>query len=159
MGQHLGEQPVRRIVQKCTFKHFSLGGHKLLFPMPKGVTFKSICPDNQYPSVYNNDWEIARYSLYKITAAQATTAPVPRPKGEPWQPNQTPGKLISVTVIIHFCNTDGRLTNWLRWQTKQQQQRARMTRSVHLHRHDVLTVHLTVLLHCPITSATRTLSY
>ena len=118
MGQHLGEQPVRRIVQKCTFKHFSLGGHKLLFPMPKGVTFKSICPDNQYPSVYNNDWGIARYSLYKITAAQATTAPVPRPKGEPWQPNQTPGKLISVTVIIHFCNTDGRLTNWLRWQTE-----------------------------------------
>ena len=39
------------------------------------------------------------------------------------------------------------------------QQRAHMTRSVHLHRHDVLTVPSTVLLHCPITSMTRTLSY
>ena len=36
------------------------------------------------------------------------------------------------------------------------QQRARMTRSIHLHRHDVLTV----LLHCPaITSMTLILSY
>ena len=35
----------------------------------------------------------------------------------------------------------------------------RYTHSVHLHRHDVLTVPLTFLLHCPITSMTRTLSY
>ena len=34
-----------------------------------------------------------------------------------------------------------------------------MTRSVHLHRHDGLTVPLTVLLHYPITSMTRKLSY
>ena len=31
--------------------------------------------------------------------------------------------------------------------------------SVHLHKHDVLTVPLTVLLHCPIISMTCTLSY
>lgn len=74
--------------------------------MPKGVTFKSICPDNQYATFYNNDWGIARYSLYKITAAQATTVPVPRPKGDPWQPNQTQGKVVSVTIIIYFCNEE-----------------------------------------------------
>ena len=34
-----------------------------------------------------------------------------------------------------------------------------MTRSVHLHRHDVFHVPLTALLHCPITSVTRTMSY
>ena len=39
------------------------------------------------------------------------------------------------------------------------QQRALMTRSVYLHRHDVLTFLLIVLLHCPITSVARTLSY
>ena len=39
------------------------------------------------------------------------------------------------------------------------QQCAHMTYSVHLHRQDVLTVPLTVLLHCPITSMTCTLSY
>ena len=39
------------------------------------------------------------------------------------------------------------------------QQRAHMTRSVHLHRYNVSTDPLTVLLHCPITSMTRTLSY
>ena len=32
------------------------------------------------------------------------------------------------------------------------QQRADMMRSVYLHRHDVLTVPLTALLHCPVTS-------
>ena len=36
---------------------------------------------------------------------------------------------------------------------------AHMTRSVHSHRHDALTVPLTVLLHCSITNMTRTLSY
>ena len=30
----------------------------------------------------------------------------PQYQGEPRQPNQTPGKLISVTVIIHFCNEE-----------------------------------------------------
>ena len=39
------------------------------------------------------------------------------------------------------------------------QQRAHMTRFVHLHRLDVLTVPTIVLLQCPITSMTRTLSY
>ena len=39
------------------------------------------------------------------------------------------------------------------------QQRARMTRSVHLHRHNELHVPLTVLLHFPITRVTRTLSF
>ena len=39
------------------------------------------------------------------------------------------------------------------------QQRAQMTRSFHLHRHDVLTVPLTVLLHRPITSMMCTLPY
>ena len=38
------------------------------------------------------------------------------------------------------------------------QQRAHMTRSVPSYRHDVVTVPLTVLLHCPITSMTRILS-
>ena len=32
-----------------------------------------------------------------------------------------------------------------------------MTRSFHLHRHVVMSVPLTVLLHCPITSVTRAL--
>ena len=36
---------------------------------------------------------------------------------------------------------------------------AHMTRSVHLHRHDVSTFPLTVLLRYPITSMTRTLSH
>ena len=43
-------------------------------------------------------------------------------------------------------------------QRNARQQRARMTYSVHLHRHDVLTVPLTVLSNCPITSVTQTLS-
>ena len=37
-------------------------------------------------------------------------------------------------------------------------QHTHMTHSVHLHRHDMLTGPLTVLLHCPITSMTLTLS-
>ena len=36
---------------------------------------------------------------------------------------------------------------------------AHMTRSVHSHRHDALTVPLMVLLHCSITNMTCTLSY
>ena len=39
------------------------------------------------------------------------------------------------------------------------QQHTLMMHSVHLHRYDVLTVPLTVQLHCPITSMMRTLSY
>ena len=39
------------------------------------------------------------------------------------------------------------------------QQRAPITRSVHLHRHDLVTVLLTVLLRSPIISMTRTLTY
>ena len=39
------------------------------------------------------------------------------------------------------------------------QQRTHMTRFVQLHGHDVLTVPLTVLLYCPITGTTRTLSH
>ena len=57
------------------------------------------------------------------------------------------------------------LTSDIRFHKKNQltrrnarQQRAQMTRSVHLHRHDVLTVPLTVLLYCPITYMTRKLS-
>ena len=44
-------------------------------------------------------------------------------------------------------------------QQNARQQHVHMTRSVHLHKHDMLTVPLTVLLHCPITSMTCTLSY
>ena len=47
-----------------------------------------------------------------------------------------------------------RLVNSAKCQTK-----AHITRSFHFHRHDVLIVPLTVLLQCPITSMTRTLSY
>ena len=43
--------------------------------------------------------------------------------------------------------------------TRQNARQQHMTRSVQLPWHDVLTVPLTVLLHCPITSMTRTLSY
>ena len=46
------------------------------------------------------------------------------------------------------------LVNSAKCQTK-----AHITRSLHFHRHDVLIVPLTVLLQCPITSMTRTLSY
>ena len=55
----------------------------------------------------------------------------------------------------------------IRFQKNQKQQftrrnarqpRAHMTRSVPSYRHDVVTVPLTVLLHCPITSMTRILS-
>ena len=40
----------------------------------------------------------------------------------------------------------------------ERKQLVHMTCSVHLHRHDVLTVSLTVLLHCSITRETCTLS-
>ena len=43
--------------------------------------------------------------------------------------------------------------------TRQNARQQHMTRSVQLPWHDVLTVPLTVLLHCPITHMTRTPSY
>ena len=90
-GKHLGEQPVRRMVPPCDLNTFSLPGGKPTFPEQQHVTL-SICPDNQYGIFYNNYWGIARYTLYKITAAQAhkaKTDPVPRLTGDQWK--QTPG--------------------------------------------------------------------
>ena len=43
--------------------------------------------------------------------------------------------------------------------TRQNARQQHTTRSVHLPWHDVLTVSLTILLHCPITHMTRTPSY
>ena len=60
-------------------------------------------------------------------------------------------KLISV---IRFHKNWQQLTR-----RNARQHRTHMTCSVHFHRHDVLTVPLTVLLHCLITSMTRILSY
>ena len=57
------------------------------------------------------------------------------------------------TSVVRFLKKKWQLT-----QRYARQQRARMTHSVHLHRHDVLTVLLTVLSNCPITSVTQTLS-
>ncbi|CAH3144969.1 unnamed protein product [Pocillopora meandrina] len=79
------------MVPQCDLNPFSLRGGKPTFPEQQDVTL-SLCPDNQYGIFYNNYWGIARYTLYKITAAQAhkaKTDPVPRPKGDPWK--QTPG--------------------------------------------------------------------
>ena len=107
-GEHLGEQPVRRVVPACDLDSFSLGNKKPTFPEQPGVTL-SICPDNQYAIFYNNNWRIARYTLYKITTAQAhkaKTDPVQRPNPDPWQQDDTPGKLISVTVLICFFNEE-----------------------------------------------------
>ena len=90
-GKHLGEQPLRSMEIECDLDSFSLLGGKPTFPEQQDVTL-SLCPDNQYGIFYNNNWGIARYTLYKITAAQAhkaKTGPVPRPTGDPWK--QTPG--------------------------------------------------------------------
>ena len=76
---------------KCNLDFFSLGGKKPIFPERSGVTL-ALCQGKYYASLYHKDIGIARYSLYKITAAQAhkaKTDPVPRPKGDPWK--QTPG--------------------------------------------------------------------
>ena len=97
--KHLGEQQARRMVTECNLDSFSLGDEKPIFPEQPGVILP-LCPDNQYAIFYNNSWGIARYTLYKITAAQALKAktnPVPRPN-DPWKLDETPGKLISVTV-------------------------------------------------------------
>ena len=101
-GKHLGEQPLRSMEIECDLDSFSLGNSKPTFPEQPGVTLP-LCQGEYYATLYNNTLGIARYSLYKITAAQATAAKVGRPRGDPWKSNQTPGKSISVTVKIYFC--------------------------------------------------------
>ena len=86
------------------------------------------------------------------------------------QPNKTERSPIRSVVVKKFeKETTDRL--WLyvfikKRKRKKKQQLTRqnagqqyMTRSVQLPWHDVLTVPLTVLLHCPITHMTRTPSY
>ena len=58
------------------------------------------------------------------------------------------------TPVIHFHEEKQQLT-----QRNARQQCLHMTSCVHFHRHDMLTVPLTVLLHCPISSMKLTLSY
>ena len=58
----------------------------------------------------------------------------------------------------HGLNIFIKIKPQLSWQNTRQKL-AHMTLSVHLHRHDMLHGPLTVLLHCPITSMTRTVSY
>ena len=98
-GKRLGEQPIRRMVPACNLNTFSLGNSKPIFPGHPGVTL-SICQGKHYATFYDNCLGIARYSLYKISAKQATEKKVQRPNGDPWQPNLTPGKVISVTIRI-----------------------------------------------------------
>ena len=104
-GKHLGEQPLRSMEIECDLDSFSLRNSKPTFPEKLGVT-RPLCQDEYYATFYNNYWGIASYSLYKITATQATTPKKPRPKGDPWQPNLTPGKVISVVVIIYLCDQE-----------------------------------------------------
>ena len=104
-GKHLGEQPVRRMLPACNLNTFSLGNSKPTFPEQSGVTLP-LCPDNQYATLYNNKWGIARYSLYKITGEQATKPKVPRPRGDPWQLSQTPGKVTSETIRTYFYDKE-----------------------------------------------------
>ena len=101
-GKYLGEQPLRSMEIECDLDSFSLRNSKPTFPELEklGVT-RPLCQGEYYATLYNNYWGIASYSLYKITTAQATTPKKPRPKGDPWQPNLTPGKVISV-VVIHI---------------------------------------------------------
>ena len=102
-GKHLGEQPVRRMLPACNLNTFSLRSGKPTFPEQPGVT-RPLCQDKYYATLHNNNLGIARYALYKITAEDAMKPKVPRPQGDPWQPNQTPGKVTSVTIIIYFCD-------------------------------------------------------
>ena len=102
-GKHLGEQPVRRMLPACNLNTFSLRGGKPTFPEQLGVT-RPLCQDKYYATLHDNNLGIARYALYKITAEDAMKPKVPRPQGDPWQPNQTPGKVTSVTIIIYFCD-------------------------------------------------------
>ena len=90
---------------ECDLDSFSLRNSKPTFPEKLGVT-RPLCQDQYYATFYNNYWGIASYSLYKITATQATTPKKPRPKGDPWQPNLTPGKVICVVVIIYLCDQE-----------------------------------------------------
>ena len=89
-GKHLGEQPVRR-TSTCYLDFFSLRGKKPIFPEQQGIT-RRLCQGKYYATLYDENWGIARYSLYKITdedAKQAMLNPVARPNGDPWK--QTPG--------------------------------------------------------------------
>ena len=112
-GKHLGEQPLRSMEIECDLDSFSLRNSKPTFPELEklGVT-RPLCQGEYYATLYYNYWGIASYSLYKITAAQATTPKKPRPKGDPWQPNLTPGKVISVVVIIYLCDEEIEEKNW-----------------------------------------------
>ena len=105
--KHLGEQPQRSMEKECDLNSFSLRNSKPTFPEVKklGVTLP-LCQGEYYATLYNNCWGIARYSLYKITATQAKTPKKPRPKGDPWLLNPTPGKVISVIVIIYLCDEE-----------------------------------------------------
>lgn len=60
--------------------------------MPNHVTF-SICQDNHYATFYDNDWGLARYAVYKITAKQAKAARVRR-HGDSWRLTRRPGAVI-----------------------------------------------------------------
>ena len=80
---------MRRRVRACTLIDFSLGRRKPVFPVPNHVTF-SICQDNHYATFYDNDWGIARYAVYKITAKQAKAARVRR-HGDSWRLTRRPG--------------------------------------------------------------------
>ena len=106
-GKHLGEQPLRSMEIECDLNSFSLRNSKPTFPKVEKLDgILPLCQGEYYATLYNNYWGIASYSLYKITAAQATTPKKPRPKGDPWQPNLTPGKVISVIVIIYLCDEE-----------------------------------------------------
>ncbi|XP_022808579.1 uncharacterized protein LOC111345556 isoform X2 [Stylophora pistillata] len=86
-GKHLGEQPVRRMIEEeCTLGEFSLGGGKPVFPEKQSLTFP-ICQDNHYATFYDNEWGIARYAVYKITPQQAKADRVPR-VCDPWRPTE-----------------------------------------------------------------------
>ena len=72
--------------------------------------------------------------------------PINQNYDEIWERNKT--------LVIRFQNNQKQQFT----RRNARQQRAHMTRSVPSYRHDVLTVPLTDLLHCPITSMTRILS-
>ena len=92
---------------ECDLDSFSLGNSKPTFPQFEKLDVSlPLCQGEYYATLYNNYWGIARYSLYKITAAQATTPKKPRPEGDPWKPNLTPGEVVSVIVIIYLCDEE-----------------------------------------------------
>ena len=76
-----------------------------VFHEQQGVTLP-LCQGEYYATFHDNNLGIARYALYKITAEDAMKPKVPRPLNEPWKPNQTPGKVTSVTIIIYFCDRE-----------------------------------------------------